>query len=439
MERFVWTSLYGILGIVLVVMQKKRYRTYRTPLTLFCGVWVIIGFFANTSILNYDMPSTLVNACILIGVIVFFIAFVGRNPSVGEIKKNIDFGTEKSLNMPLIIVFNAIGWFILLPRLITSMRLVLQFGFSFVRANLTNMEFGLSRGGMQDIIFSYMVEPIFVVTGVIATFELISRRRKRAFYLFVYSTISIILFSLASAGRGLIVKFVFYVGLTIMIARCKVLETIIKSRVLKYGLLGAIVVVLFISIERSFSSEGDSLLESWLKTFYIYYFSGPAFMSKLIEAQPQYAFGGKLLWGSASFGFISNWFAYLIQILTGNKIGSDYLLGSLIANNYYQVAPGIKVNAMYTCFYTFALDWGYLGILIGPCILGLLSSFLFKKVYFSNSYRFAVIYVTWLYILIRTVFKLDTLTISYTVTIMCVFLFIRRDDKCHKIQSAIIE
>ena len=43
----------------------------------------------------------------------------------------------------------------------------------------------------------------------------------------------------------------------------------------------------------------------FLYNTYVYYFSGPAYLSQLIKNVTAYGLGGKLLYGAASFGFLS--------------------------------------------------------------------------------------------------------------------------------------
>ena len=148
-------------------------------------------------------------------------------------------------------------------------------------------------------------------------------------------------------------------------------------------------------------------------------------MTKLMENQPQYGGFGQLLYGSATFGFITNFYSWILIFLTGRNQGSLYTLGSVISNTYYSVAPTVRINAMYTCFYTFWIDWGYFGIVIGPIILSLFSVYLFKRVYSKGDYRNCVMYVYWLYILTRTVFKLDTIGVGITIVFVCMRLFTR--------------
>jgi hypothetical protein len=145
-----------------------------------------------------------------------------------------------------------------------------------------------------------------------------------------------------------------------------------------------------------------------------------------MEAQPQYGGFGELLYGSATFGFITNFISWALIFITGRSQGSLYLLGSVITNVYYAVAPTVSLNAMYTCFYTFWIDWGYLGLIIGPVLLAFFSGYLFKRVYLVGDYRTCVIYVFWLYILMRTVFKLDTIGVDITIVFLCMCLFVRR-------------
>lgn len=426
-ERIFVCILYVLLFIIVAMMQKKAYKSIRTPLTFFSLLWCVVGFFSNTAIMEYEQPSAFVNTCIIIGVLLFTVVFVLCIPGARfSINVDWEFGKNDVINYRNIILFNMLCWAFMIPRFRTAIGILSSEGFAFLRANLANSEIGLSRGGISDIVFGYMVEPVFITTSILACFLIFRRtRNRRDFLLFFYSIIAIVAYAFTGAARGCLVKFAFCFMFVLIICKRNIIRNVLKMRIVRYSMILLVGVVLFITFQRGTFGGGTSTSDSIFRTFYVYYFSGPAYMTKLMENQPQYGGFGQLLYGSATFGFITNFYSWILIFLTGRNQGSLYTLGSVISNTYYSVAPTVRINAMYTCFYTFWIDWGYFGIVIGPIILSLFSVYLFKRVYSKGDYRNCVMYVFWLYILTRTVFKLDTIGVGITIVFVCMRLFTR--------------
>ena len=428
-ESYAFCLIYLILFIFISILQRRNYRSRRTPLSFFSLLWCIVGFFANLGIMDYENPSFFVNACIALGIIIFTVVFVLRTPRTKVILSDERiFGNNEKINYKWIIAVGGVCWAFMLPRFRNSMQIINLQGYAFLRANLTNSELGISRGGLQDIIFAYMVEPAIIATAILSFFLLFNHEesRKKKYLLFFYALISVLAYAFTSAARGIIIKYAFCFLFALLVCRKKVISNFFKIPAVRYGLIIAAVVVLYITFQRGTWGERDSGLDSILRTFYVYYFSGPAYMTKLMENQPLYGGFGQLLYGQATFGFLTNFISWILILFTGRNQGSLYLLGSVISNVYYNVAPTVRINAMYTCFYAFCIDWGYLGIIIVPAIIALYSAHLFKRVYNEGTYLDSVMYVFWLYILTRTVFKLDTTSVGITIVYLCMLLFTGR-------------
>lgn len=434
-ERFCMCFFYLIIFVIIWLLQKKAYCTIRTPLTFFSLLWCVVGFCANTTIMNYDPPSLKVNIFIILGILLFSLVFIYRVPIARiTIQKDHEFGKNNMINFRNIYIVNLICWLFMIPRFKTAIQILSTEGFAFLRANLSNSEIGLSRGGFSDIVFGYMVEPVFITTAILSIFLLFKNDKvKGSLLLFIYSIIAITIYAFTGAARGCLIKFAFCFFFVLILCKKKVLYNVMKMRAVKYSIILLVGTVLFITFQRGTFEGGNSATESVFRTFYIYYFSGPSYMTKLMENQSQWGGFGQLLYGSATFGFLTNFISWILIFFTGKSQGSLYILGSLISNTYYIVAPNVKINAMYTCFYTFWIDWGYLGIILGPILLALFSAYLFKRVYLKGDYKACVMYVFWLYTLTRTVFKLDTIGVGITIVFVCMQFFVRSvsiDEKC---------
>lgn len=423
-------GIYLVMLLTLFLIQNRIYKTFKNPLSFFSILWCVVGFFSNTRILDYDPPSMLVNVAIIGGIIIFTVVYLGLTPYKRDrsvAREPWVYSGNEIIRYRTIILVNLVCWAIMIPRLKNSLSIISSYGYAFLRANLANVEMGISRGGLQDIIFSYMVEPVFITTSILSSFLILSSEgKKKKMLLFLFSTTSIVLYALTSAGRGIIVKFGFCLFFVFMVCARKTIKSLWKNMTIRIITIILTAIVIYITFQRGTWGQDESMAQGIARTFYVYYFSGPGYMTKLIEAQPQYGPGGMLTYGSTTFGCITNWISWLLIFFTGKSQGTLYLLGSVISNTYYNVAPTVKINAMYTCFYAFLLDWGYIGLIIGPILLACFSAYLFKRTYKTGSYRFSVIYVFWLYILFRTVFKLDTIGVGIIIAFVCMKFFVTK-------------
>lgn len=358
--------------LMIYVLSKRYFHSLRTPISFFSLLWCLIGFLSNMGIYGYYPPSLFVNASIVIGAFLFFIAFcLNVKYCRNDLNEDWIFGVNEKIMYQRIYLVNGVGLLILIPKLINSLRLMVTYGMVFMRANLINQEIGMSYGGVYDNLVFAIIRPLFVGTGILASALIFNVERNKKLSLLLFSIALISCYCLSDATRGALIEFIFCLVLVVMVCKRNTIKALFKNRLAMLGFLLLAILVLCISSERTSNSEGG--ISNILETIYIYYCSGQTYLTKMLEAKPEYALSGKLLYGSASFGFITNNFSWMLILLTGKLQGSQYLLGTVITNTYYAVAPTIKINSMATCFYSFMLDWEYLDVFIGPILLGVVS------------------------------------------------------------------
>ena len=163
---------------------------------------------------------------------------------------------------------------------------------------------------------------------------------------------------------------------------------------------------------------------SIIRTVYMYYFSGPSYLSRLLENYSEYGIGGKLMWGQATFGFITNWVIIFLDPLFGGRLETSLnILGSTITNRQFAVGGRTLVNSMSTGFYAFLVDWGYAGIVIGPFVLAVISKILVKRLDRNRTIKNLGIYIFWIYALFRTVFKWDMVSLDFFIVLFTLHIF----------------
>lgn len=416
------TTIYFCVGIIIVLWGKNRFGTTRTPLNFFCLVWCIVGGVANIGLYDFYKPVLLVNTTIIFGIVIFALTF-SASASVHASSKCFDRRDFefKNINFKLIYITNIICIGFLLPFLERALSIIAENNFAYLRAFGGDTDVGISTAGWQNTVIDSFIRPVFMTTAILATVMLFSNARKRRkTCMLIFAVSGNLMLSMCTAARGPIVNFLFYFLFAFLIFRGKnIIKGIWKEKGKILFAVFLVFVILYITDERS---GGKSSLEYNIKQFYSYYFSGPVYLSRLLEVYTDYGIGGKMLFGSATFGFITNWISFVLIFITGRPQGSLWLLGSVITNRELYIGTSTKLNAMCTGFYPFLLDWGYLGMIIGPVLMGYASAKIYNRVNRKNDAWSYSLYIYWIYVLFRTVFKWDLVNVDFGVFLLCMYV-----------------
>jgi len=179
-------------------------------------------------------------------------------------------------------------------------------------------------------------------------------------------------------------------------------------------LLFGVLVIAVLIIQNSRASD-----MSILKTIYIYYCSGPSYLTQLLsDGSAAIHVGSDHYMGTITLGFLSNIFYYLKKGLTGINDSTVKLVASTITIKQYFVGAHTYINAMCTCFYAFLADWGVVGSVLGPVVCGFLTCRYYKRMKLKNSMGSVAICVFMFYLMFRTVFKWDLLYIDFSVILI---------------------
>lgn len=436
MGQIGYIIIYFLLLVFFMMLQKIMYHTFRTPITVFSGLWAIVGIVSNCGFVGFYYPSDLVNVCMISGIIFFSLCYMFLvKPNKILITEQFEFDQSETVNYRLIYVLMGIALVFYIPKTIVAFKLIRNYGMTFVRANLTNKELGLSNGALWDNFFAYMISPILIAISILTSVLIFSDQPKKKVYpLFFASIITMALGSISSASRAEFFRFVFCLIVSLMVCRRQMIRELFHNKIFARGFLIAIIAVLIVTFQRALSNR--TWWENLQKTFYLYFFSGPSYMTQLLENVDEYGPRGTLLYGSATFGFVTNFVSIALTIVTHRSQGSLYIMGSKLTNVQYSVGPYAKANAMSTCYYNFLLDWSYLGIFLGPVILASFAAFFTQKAYNKKTIKDVSIYIFFLYVLFRTCFKLEMVSVGFTMTLFYLSLFTKTNGGEERIRES---
>lgn len=403
-----------MVGIFLFILCWSRTRTVVNFGCMFSLIWTMVLILSNSTIWGYYVPSSKVNGIVLVGTIIFcslYIIFGINEYCSAKMILNIDC----YLNIKLIAIINFIILIFMLPFLKDAVAVLLSNGFMYLRANLMS-----DISGIVNILFAYVCYPVIQVS-ILLGFILFFLGKKHAIKILIFSCFNMFVYEMIFAARnGFMIILVFGI-FSYLKCRLPAKITGIKNLKRKQKITIALIIVLivgivvFISLQRSF--KGKSLFE----TAYIYYVSGPNYLSSLLKNNKI-----SYLYGRATFGFVYNIFAMLINAFGGNVLDTNTLINSQITDVYYNISHTTHINAMSTVYFPFIMDWGYIGIVFGTGLLAFAAIGIARKCKKNNNIRWYALYIYFLYFIYRTIFKSDAISPSFFLVLIYIILFTSR-------------
>lgn len=417
--NILFLTIYAVLFIIIAMIIKVTIRSFRNPITFFSLLWCVVGFVSNLGLREYYLPSDFVNIIIIVGIIVFFISFyiVFNRYPLNIFSEEIDIKNDH-INYQLIYLVSAICILFELPTFIRSIGLVGTVGMAYMRAHASIVYSSMFFNQISET----FVKPIFTATTILAIIVSFNRNTFKIKGIIVIAIIENVMLTVITAGRAPIVNAFFYLLIAMILIRGTSIFRLLKREKKKvFILIGAFAIIILISSLRAGSRVG---FEQIMGSAYVYYFSGPSYLSRLLENYSEYGIGGKLMWGQATFGFITNWVIIILDPLFGGRLETSLnILGSTITNRQFAVGGRTLVNSMSTGFYAFLVDWGYAGIVIGPFVLAVISKILVKRLDRNRTIKNLGIYIFWIYTLFRTVFKWDMVSLDFFIVLFTLHIF----------------
>lgn len=410
--------LTGFISSLICYVKTKKIFNYGS---FYSYIWIVVGCLANSGFMNYYLPSTLVNMCICVSMFVFGMVYAWKgqkcSTNINELLQ-----VDSSVRINLIYFCNIVVFIYILPIFFKALNVIRNQGFVYLRMISGTASEDLGITDVHNIILQSICFPIILASLFIGIVCFLMKTKK-SINILVISLINLIIYCLANASRnGFVIVIVFS-----FFAYFKLLFPLHKNKLKRSGkshkillsaiIIGLLYIIVYISRERSSSNL------TGLENAYIYFIGGPSYLTQLLRHLGNYSINHTFLYGSATFGFIYNIIAMLGQIF-GIKIPiSDFIINSLLTSNAYAISPTIKANAMYTVFFPFLMDWGYIGIIIGPFLLALILCYIEKKANSNFDVRWMVLSIYAYYLLYRTIFKYDGISISFFFLLFFIFIF----------------
>lgn len=419
--------IFLFLGIFFAGLCKLKTGIYLNFGSVFTIIWGVTGALANTGFYGIYLPSELVNISMLAGIIIFGFIYLGG-------AKREVFGAADILEMNsfvrtrFLVISNIVALAFVLPYFYTALSIIWTKGFVYLRAvNYTGYDI-TGRSTIINLLLQNICYPLFLVTLIISMISLLIGK-KNAVKLFILSLINIVIYEIMNGARSGLVTIIVILVIAFFKIRFPLMKERIQSiskgkkRAICLAMIALLWLVIAITNERTLGQK--SLFEN----FYYYYFAGPSYLSQLLNHLQNYTLNSTLFWGTATFGFIYNIFATFLNLIGINAFNSIHTMNSVLSSVYFSVSNTSKINAIATVYFPFLMDYGYAGLVIGPIIIAMMSLYISKRNIGTNSIRWHSIQIYWFYIIYRTVFKWELISMSAFFVFFYIFVFTRQKTK----------
>lgn len=418
--------IFAILGFFGGCLCRIQTKTYINSGSIFCFIWGITGIFSNMGLYGVYLPSGIVNIAMLLGILLFAIVYSALSHNR---KINVQYISEMQceIKYKIVYVINVLVFIYIIPFFVRALVIIRTEGFMYLRSIAGIESYEMGATSLSNLILQAFCYPAIIATFTIGCI-LFFQGNKKSIKIIIISFINLTLYCLTNAARnGFIVLIVICMVCYVKYYRTQRKENVeVLSK--KEHFLSFLIVCVCIAILLWISNERSSDGDSFIRTAYLYYFGGPAYLSQLLDNLLNYKINSTLLFGVSSFGFVWNIFALVLNRIGFSIVNSDFIINSTLACRSLTVGSGVKLNAMSTIFFPFLMDWGYLGLIIGPILFAIFSNIIDKKAYWKNSIRWHAIEVYWFYAIYRSVFKWEGVSVGFFFVLFFIALFTKRDE-----------
>ena len=349
----------------------REKRDFLHPAFLFCSFWAFINSLTIINLFNFYAPSDFVFILSFLGGTSFFISFLLYNKQIIKVPKRLYENTKKhSLRKDIFHVLLIITSVYMLYRLFLTLNLLLNGkSLDYIRRLSLGYDNSLVKNKLFYLYNAYINKSLIeLVFPIIGCTELVKNKNYK--YL-LCSLILTILNTVCTGGRFALYYFVILVVYTTFIYFKDLKEFIIKNKkTFRIALVLTVILLICITMARSSINIFSHLYSYFCGAFYNLSVRLDNLDSGFVHTYGVSSFLGPfrvvfLLLDNLNIIPYPDWFNYAAQV-------SD-------AETFISLSETIKFNAYVTPIYSFYLDGGVLGVIIGFFGSGLISTYIYNK------------------------------------------------------------
>lgn len=235
---------------------------------------------------------------------------------------------------------------------------------------------------IEKLFFDYVIVSGYSIMTIISSIFLVNGKIKNP--IFIIGMINVILYMTIGYGRMSIFQLAIYIVLALFLSHDFKNIQIDKQKILKVALIA--VLILLVGIVPTcvrlginifdFEKVYDKVLSEQLKQIIVYFTGG--FRSLDIFLENGFQDVNHCTLGRATFGGLEELIANMLLLIGIDLPTVNELIGWHTQEEII-IGENIKFNAFYTCIMNFYLDFGILGIAIGPVLNAILLLYVTKN------------------------------------------------------------
>lgn len=365
--------------LMMSILSYKRIGHGFSIIKVFNLVWLASYLVYLLNPYEYYELNGLVHlyTCIFVCIVNVSFVFTIRNKAIHYSIdfKNIEFEFDLIKTQVRILgLLSFVSWIFSYNRIRHSLSIVMTTGMHSLRTYVYN---GDVFSTIERLIYQYFVQPMFIVTILIALQILIFYRFKRYRYILLVAFVDAFMYSLLFGGRALLVLIVMYAMFMLLINNGGKIMRIIMTQGKSVLLIGVIaLIVLAYSMMRVSRSWGA------ISEYGVYITGGIPYLSYLIDSGKLHT--GALL-GKGIIGGIYDFFGLALSVI-GHPIPLVSQVYSSYVNDFVKVSESVTTNFTATAMTAFLLDAGVIGLILGSMVCG----WIFAKAENSFQNKFSV-------------------------------------------------
>lgn len=398
------------------------YRTVCTPLSIFNFMWCIMPVFALLEVGGLIAPSFITICWICVAIISFnvsaFLFGASRKSHTMTILKKDSLVNWRSVEYRrgIIIFFNLLAIAYTMLYIGKSINILKNGGLAELRYQYLNTsQLGNIMSTKEALIYQWLCIPIYTVDALLFVLNIIAK--KKDIMLTVFAIVGVVLRTLMSAERTGIFELVsFFIIAYILYPNKKKIKLSMSQKI----------AIIILSISLIYITSIRKIGDATLLENIIIYFAGPiSYLNHIILNPSKFGIGKEYLLGQASLGFLINivyiiiWFVFKFEYNGSEAIISSY------TRYYLPITENESGNHMYTMMYPFLLDYGFIGIILGMAVMGIVASKLYLKANKKNNnptrWLLCCIYVS--YTLFYSLFEYRFVYPATFFIVLFVFIF----------------
>lgn len=324
----------------------------------------------------------------------------------------IEFAAPSEYNIQMVVIVNIVAILVCLYLSRTMWQILLTEGFVSARYHFLTASKTGKVYSTHQIYVLYVCFSVFTATILAAVHSVLSKKYNKV--LIFLAVLDLVLYVMAIAGRMTIFRFLFYIGIGFLYKAGRLR----LNKKEKFLVLATCVILIYITNMRRIVNS-----TSILQDIFYYFAGGFGYLNYIVENPSQFITKPARLYGRAIFGFIVQPIEMLLNLTGIAHFTISDLVFTNVAQEYYEVATGIRLNHLCTAAFYFYVDYGIFGIIIGFAVLALIASYIYRKsctaIVNTAFWQCMLLYIS--YVIFFTIW--DYQLLSWTIIVTVFFLY----------------